>query len=176
MFSRIYGNSFSASLGAVCHELCHTFDLGHTTDGIMGRDFDRVGVIFSLFKSDAVRQETEKMQNFNCIRSKKDSLIICEGICRRKLNINYSVNSNNLSQSFTRNLLPKKCDFKIENTTYREKSNINDIFPHILFWSDGCATILVHHKYVPVSVFFLFVVEISSLYLSLLQVDKSMLP
>ncbi|XP_065345154.1 uncharacterized protein LOC135942776 [Cloeon dipterum] len=42
-----YGGCYSTTLGAVLHELCHTFDLGHTKKGIMGRGFDRMDLIFS---------------------------------------------------------------------------------------------------------------------------------
>lgn len=34
------GACFSTTLGSVLHELCHTFDLGHTNEGIMSRGFD----------------------------------------------------------------------------------------------------------------------------------------
>ena len=36
------GACFSTTLGSVLHELCHTFDLGHTEVGIMGRGFDDI--------------------------------------------------------------------------------------------------------------------------------------
>lgn len=42
------GACFSTTLGGVLHELCHTFDLGHTKDGIMGRGFDDVWKVFTL--------------------------------------------------------------------------------------------------------------------------------
>ncbi|XP_075220678.1 uncharacterized protein LOC142324013 isoform X2 [Lycorma delicatula] len=41
-----YGGCFSTTLGSVCHELGHTFDLGHSKDGIMGRGFDNIGLVF----------------------------------------------------------------------------------------------------------------------------------
>lgn len=43
-----YGGCFATTLGAVCHELGHTFDLGHTPDGIMGRGFDNVNLVFTV--------------------------------------------------------------------------------------------------------------------------------
>lgn len=42
------GACFSTTLGAVLHELCHTFDLGHTKHGIMGRGFQNVSKVFTL--------------------------------------------------------------------------------------------------------------------------------
>ncbi|CAH1118927.1 unnamed protein product [Phaedon cochleariae] len=44
------GACFSTTLGSVLHELFHTFDLGHTEDGIMGRGFDNIYKVFT--KSD----------------------------------------------------------------------------------------------------------------------------
>lgn len=43
-----YGGCFATTLGSVCHELGHTFDLGHTPDGIMGRGFYNVNLVFTF--------------------------------------------------------------------------------------------------------------------------------
>lgn len=47
-FRGTYGGCFATTLGSVCHELGHTFDLGHTPDGIMGRGFDNVNLVFTF--------------------------------------------------------------------------------------------------------------------------------
>ncbi|KAJ1530515.1 hypothetical protein ONE63_005409 [Megalurothrips usitatus] len=41
-----YGGCYSSSLGAVAHELGHTFDLGHTTHGIMGPEYHDIHYMF----------------------------------------------------------------------------------------------------------------------------------
>ncbi|XP_031334202.1 putative zinc metalloproteinase YIL108W [Photinus pyralis] len=41
-----WGGCFIASLGAVLHELCHTFDLGHSEAGIMGPNFGQIDDVF----------------------------------------------------------------------------------------------------------------------------------
>lgn len=41
-----FGGCFSTALGTICHEIGHIFDLGHTSDGIMGSDIDYVHRIF----------------------------------------------------------------------------------------------------------------------------------
>lgn len=46
VFRGTYGSCFSTTLGSVCHELGHTFDLGHPRQGIMGRGFDNVHLVF----------------------------------------------------------------------------------------------------------------------------------
>lgn len=47
-YRRTYGGCFATTLGSACHELGHTFDLGHTPDGIMGRGFDNVNLVFTV--------------------------------------------------------------------------------------------------------------------------------
>lgn len=42
------GYCFSTTLGSVLHEICHTFDLGHTESGIMGRGFDNMHKVFLI--------------------------------------------------------------------------------------------------------------------------------
>lgn len=41
-----WGGCFATTLGAALHELSHTFDLGHTQEGIMGRGFDDIQNVF----------------------------------------------------------------------------------------------------------------------------------
>ncbi|XP_053669857.1 uncharacterized protein LOC128720223 [Anopheles nili] len=46
-YRRTYGGCFATTLGSVCHEMGHTFDLGHTPDGsIMGDGFDDIDKVF----------------------------------------------------------------------------------------------------------------------------------
>nr|CAD7401170.1 unnamed protein product [Timema cristinae] len=47
-FRGTYGGCFSTTLGSVCHELGHTFDLGHTEGSIMGRGFDNLNLVFTV--------------------------------------------------------------------------------------------------------------------------------
>lgn len=43
---KTYGGCFTTALGAMCHEIGHIFDLGHTYNGIMGNDIDYVNRVF----------------------------------------------------------------------------------------------------------------------------------
>ncbi|CAD7090204.1 unnamed protein product [Hermetia illucens] len=46
-YRRTYGGCYATTIGAVCHELGHIFDLGHTEEGIMGNGFDYVNLVFT---------------------------------------------------------------------------------------------------------------------------------
>lgn len=59
-----YGTCFSTTLGSVCHELGHTFDLGHPQHGIMGRGFDNVHLVFSAKTANMVRQPPSQVQPY----------------------------------------------------------------------------------------------------------------
>lgn len=39
---------YASSLGAVCHEIGHIFDLGHDREGVMGTNFDYINQVFTL--------------------------------------------------------------------------------------------------------------------------------
>lgn len=140
----MYRNHLSASLGAVCHELCHTFDLGHTTNGIMGADFDRVGIIFSSEKC-ALPPVNSKLQNINCTRGRRDSLIVHEGTSHRKLRINYSINCNFSLRSAPKSFFSESCTAD-NSIAGEEKMKIKHIFPSVSFLSIGCASLLAYHK------------------------------
>lgn len=45
---RTYGGCFATTLGSLCHEIGHIFDLGHTSNGIMGDGFDFVHRVFTI--------------------------------------------------------------------------------------------------------------------------------
>ncbi|KAK9513074.1 hypothetical protein O3M35_001346 [Rhynocoris fuscipes] len=42
-----YGGCFSTTLGSVCHEVGHMFNLGHAETGIMSRGFDYTNLVFT---------------------------------------------------------------------------------------------------------------------------------
>ncbi|XP_043661190.1 uncharacterized protein LOC122625240 [Drosophila teissieri] len=47
-YRRTYGGVYASTLGAVCHELGHCFDLGHTSDGVMGQGFDYLNRVLTV--------------------------------------------------------------------------------------------------------------------------------
>ncbi|XP_065202210.1 uncharacterized protein LOC135832704 [Planococcus citri] len=156
-------NNLSSSLGAVCHELCHTFDLGHTTNGIMGGDFDRIGIIFSSEKCALPPQVATKIQNLNCKGSKRDCLIVHQGTSHRKLRINYSVNCNIFPPSVPASSFLESCTSDVDRTTVLdEKTKMKHIFPTVSFLSIGCASLLAYHKWINQSSFSIKNININS--------------
>lgn len=47
------------------HELLHTFDLGHTANGIMGRGFDNIHKIFVDTKLESSNQSVDSSTTFH---------------------------------------------------------------------------------------------------------------
>lgn len=45
-----FGGCYATAVGSICHEIGHIFDLGHTSDGIMGNDIDYVNRMFTFEK------------------------------------------------------------------------------------------------------------------------------
>lgn len=54
---KTFGGCFATTLGSVCHEVGHIFDLGHSQSGIMGNGFDFVNRVFT------VRNQTDDLPN-----------------------------------------------------------------------------------------------------------------
>lgn len=47
-YRKTKGGVYASSLGAVCHEIGHIFDLGHDLQGVMGSNFDYINRVFIL--------------------------------------------------------------------------------------------------------------------------------
>lgn len=62
-----FGGCFATALGSICHEIGHIFDLGHTSDGIMGNDIDYVNRLFVIEKCP---RELPRRIASNCSNSK----------------------------------------------------------------------------------------------------------
>lgn len=50
LFRGTYWANYATGLGASIHELGHCFDLAHTPKGIMGRGFDDMNCVFTMWK------------------------------------------------------------------------------------------------------------------------------
>lgn len=72
-FRGTYGTCFTTTLGSVLHELCHTFDLGHTHEGIMDRGFDNLHNFFMVVNNTSPNIE---LNPSNCFRSNLSNNIV----------------------------------------------------------------------------------------------------
>ncbi|KAK9879855.1 hypothetical protein WA026_008359 [Henosepilachna vigintioctopunctata] len=97
-----YGGCFSTSLGSVLHELCHTFDLGHSECGIMARGFDNIHKVFIPHSDD------------------EDNII---SKFQKTIEFKESLEPNLLSER----LKNKPKEFKITGTSLKER-NVDDTF------------------------------------------------
>ncbi|XP_073833974.1 uncharacterized protein [Musca autumnalis] len=50
-YRKTYGGVYASSLGAVCHEIGHIFDLGHDLEGVMGSNFDYINNVLVTNKT-----------------------------------------------------------------------------------------------------------------------------
>ncbi|XP_022181698.1 putative zinc metalloproteinase C607.06c isoform X1 [Myzus persicae] len=114
-----FGGCFSTTLGSVWHELGHTFDLGHSKYGIMGRGFDNVHLIFTLDNKNIAQE----------IKPANKGYIICIENYSNTINMKDDMSNNN-------------------NTNENENETIDEYdSKHIICWSMGCASILSFHKW-----------------------------
>jgi Putative peptidase family len=116
-----FGGCYSTTLGAVLHELCHTFDLGHTRKGIMGRGFDRMDLIFSPDESQDVSNLSHHIVDFT-VNLKVDCVAKSE-----PKNEQMPMLGLRKSKSSSNNLLVMDCRDQI-------------------YFTQSCAYILAHHK------------------------------
>lgn len=172
-FSRgTYGGCFATTLGATCHELGHTFDLGHTQEGLMSRGFDNVDLVFTLSSAQ------DKNKNLMTCGSKTEPQhsTVCFTV---DLNVTYTMSSpitrrrnrsgrssSGDSRDEPRTASPKANGRKLDTTNGRSspstmknenarkfvitRSNENDL----TFWSNSCGVILYYHRYDFYSLFF----------------------
>jgi len=127
-----YGSCFSTTLGSVCHELGHTFDLGHPRHGIMGRGFDNVHLVFVPVVSGAVRACTPRKTNS---QSATVTLV-------HNLNVECVIGSPMRQRSRTpaHDASVKSVD---RVTNFTNKQEEEDDLTH---WSPGCAVLLAFHR------------------------------
>lgn len=121
-YRRTYGGVYASTLGAVCHELGHCFDLGHTQDGVMGRGFDYLNRVLT------VDQPTEHLPQRIVSASPRDSAATATAPSRPR-------------PRFTPLKLKQSAGNQLLDNYHAQR--LNDSF----FFADNCAIILAQHRW-----------------------------
>ncbi|KAL0272432.1 UNVERIFIED_CONTAM: hypothetical protein PYX00_005402 [Menopon gallinae] len=140
-----YGGCFSTTLGAVCHELGHAFDLGHCAKGIMGRGFDNVNLVFTTVDQpkDVNKNEVTRSEGKHATVS-----------FTRDLSVTYTVSKKPLAhfQRVRRGSPQRRIAVEPNSVkTYNPKSWSDTDKKMFLgddqtFWEKSCAFLLRYHK------------------------------
>lgn len=114
-----FGGCFATALGSMCHEIGHIFDLGHTSDGIMGCDIDYVQRMFIVEK---YPRDLPRRLMKNCSAMQSEMCIQPADPIDRRLTTVKKQNSN-LTKYHSR-----RCD-------------------ELTFLTENCAILLNYHKW-----------------------------
>lgn len=129
-YRRTYGGCYATSIGSICHEIGHIFDLGHNENGIMGNDFDYINHVFTIYYNMNKKNNNIKLTE-----------ILPQRIIKDKTLLNYN-NSNFQDKRLT----------KIKNSSdatnkflqkYHEQKQGNDL----IYFELNCLLILKFHKW-----------------------------
>lgn len=154
-----YGGCLATTLGSVLHELGHTFDLGHTREGIMGRGFDYIDRVFV--------GGTGMDSNKNSVRRDPQHTTIA---ISRPLSVTVTVQehvisprrgrllsetsrpsqpSPHLVQEGTRHTgrLSAPASPELNRSLSRSLANHHTPLPDRTFWGASCAGILTYHRW-----------------------------
>lgn len=118
-YRRTYGGVYASTLGAVCHELGHCFDLGHTLEGVMGHGFDYLNRVLT------VDQPTEHLPHRIVAASNTAS----------------SSSSSSSRPRFTQLKLKQPSGSKFLDNYHAQRRN--DSF----YFNRNCAVILAQHRW-----------------------------
>ncbi|XP_043261191.1 putative zinc metalloproteinase YIL108W isoform X2 [Colletes gigas] len=143
-----YGGCLATTLGSVLHELCHTFDLGHTREGIMGRGFDYVNRVFvstSVLRRDPqhttvalsrpLSVTVTVQEPFPPLNSPRKSCSLSRSPPRLLGRVSTPA-SPELTRSFTKILLQSASEQTASNSQTDRT-----------FWTPSCAAFLAYHRW-----------------------------
>ncbi|XP_076645492.1 uncharacterized protein LOC143354963 isoform X2 [Halictus rubicundus] len=163
-----HGGCFATTLGSVLHELGHTFDLGHTREGIMGRGFDYVDRVFvgaagiDFNRNPVLRKDPQHttvalsrplsvtvtvQQPFALLNSPRRSRLLSETSRPspsqsppRLFGRLSAPASPELNRSFSKSLLQAQSAHAIEQTCSNSQTDRT-------FWTTSCAAFLAYHRW-----------------------------
>lgn len=161
-----FGGCFSTTLGSVFHELGHTFDLGHTKDGIMGRGFDNIDRVFTLGEKISpllrdnmnntsgkpVQHSTVSLQrNINVTMNVAEPLRVLGPRSKTTLGNFASMSKSDIvrrNPNVTPITRPSSVYSSITNNFSDSKRNISRTNGNdSIYWTRNCAVLLSYHRW-----------------------------
>ncbi|GBP71128.1 Putative zinc metalloproteinase YIL108W [Eumeta japonica] len=161
------GGCFATTLGSVLHELGHTFDLGHTKDGIMGRGFDCIDRIFIVgdkrsavikdnmnnFSGKPVQHSTVSLQrNISVTMNVAEPLRVLGPRSKTTLGNFASMSKSDIiirrGPNVTPITRPSSVYSSITNRLSESKKNIQKMNGNDnVYWTKNCAVLLSYHRW-----------------------------
>lgn len=160
------GGCFATTLGSVFHELGHTFDLGHTKDGIMGRGFDNLDRVFTVgdkkstnikdsmnnFSGKPVQHSTVSLQrNISVTMNVAEPMRLLGPRSKTTLGNFDSMSKSDIirrSPNVTPITRPSSVYSNISNRLSESKKNINRMNGNDpIYWTRNCAVLLSYHRW-----------------------------
>ncbi|KAG7188515.1 hypothetical protein KM043_008149 [Ampulex compressa] len=151
-----HGGCLATTLGSVLHELGHTFDLGHTRDGIMGRGFDNVDRVFVGGAGlDSNRNPVRRDPQHTTValsRSLSVTVTVQEPVLSSPRRGRLLSETSRPSPSMTPPQLPGRLSAPASPELNRSfpKSLVNSETPFQsdrTFWGPSCAALLAYHRW-----------------------------
>ncbi|XP_077271234.1 uncharacterized protein LOC143902320 isoform X1 [Temnothorax americanus] len=151
-----HGGCLATTLGSVLHELGHTFDLGHTREGIMGRGFDYVDRVFVGaagidFNRNPVRRDPQHT-TVALSRPLSVTVTVQESVISSPRRGRLFSETSRPAPSSTTRQLPGRLSAPASPELNRSlsKSLIASeppSQPDRTFWGPSCAALLAHHRW-----------------------------
>ncbi|KPJ01788.1 Putative zinc metalloproteinase YIL108W [Papilio xuthus] len=160
------GGCFATTLGSVFHELGHTFDLGHTKDGIMGRGFDNIDRVFLVgekrsmltkdnmnnFNGKQVQHSTVSLQrNINVTMNVAEPLRVLGPRSKTTLGNFASMSKSDIvrrSPNVTPITRPSSLYSSVTNKLSESRKNMNKSNGNdSIYWTRNCAVLLSYHRW-----------------------------
>lgn len=152
-----HGGCLATTLGSVLHELGHTFDLGHTREGIMGRGFDYVDKVFvggasidfnrNTIKRDPQHTTVAISRPLSVTVTVQDTMIISPRRGRLLSETSRSASQMNVSRSVPGRLSapasPELNRSFIKTLSKAPPPSQSDR----TFWGSSCAALLAYHRW-----------------------------
>ncbi|XP_034945938.1 uncharacterized protein [Chelonus insularis] len=155
-----HGGCLATTLGSVLHELGHTFDLGHTREGIMGRGFNYVDHVFVGKEAVTINNNSNNIrqdpQHTTVTLSKPLSVTVTidhNGVSSRRGRL-MSETTTKMNDNFIDKNLVGRMSAPASPVIHKSFSHSltvevdsESLLCDKIFWGPSCATILAYHRW-----------------------------